>query len=361
MIRLLHAADLHMDSPFRGLSEEQAALRRREQRDLLYRLCEIAEREGAELLLLAGDLFDSTVPYAETAQTLFSALGSLSIPVLIAPGNHDHYSLRSPYARFALPDNVTVFTRAALSCRDLPSLGVRIWGAGYESTSCPPLLRGFSLPREDELLNILLLHGELTASESPYCPVTERELAESGFDYVALGHTHRASGLCYAGKTPYAWPGCAEGRGFDETGEKGVYLIELERGACGARFIPLGGRRYEILRLDDREELARTLLRSLPVGAERDVTRIVLTGESCGTSLSELRGALEGHFFALELRDERTLPIELWEHMHDAGLRGTFLRKLRERYDRAENESERARIELAARAGLAAMEGREEP
>ena len=86
MIRILHAADLHMDSPFEGLSSQQAALRRREQRGLLACLAELAVESGAQLMLLAGDLLDSTDVYADTGAMLVKALGKLNIPVIITPG-----------------------------------------------------------------------------------------------------------------------------------------------------------------------------------------------------------------------------------------------------------------------------------
>ncbi len=361
MIRILHAADFHMDSPFQGLSAEQAVLRRREQRDLLRRLCAMAEENGAELMLLAGDLLDSVNAYAETASTLCSALGRLSIPVFIAPGNHDYYTSRSPYARLQLPENVHIFRSPRLECVPLPELGVRVWGAGYSDSACPPLLRGFTVPDRGDELELLVLHGEVTGGESPYCPMTEEELERSGFDYAALGHIHSCSGLRQAGSCFYAWPGCPEGRGFDECGEKGVLLVDLEEDHCRARFLPLGGRRYEQLRVEAGEDLPERVAALLPEGTERDIYRIVLTGECpAPPDLPALRSALEKRFFALSLRDETTPGRDVWERMGEATLHGLFLRRMRERYDSAADEAGRRTVLMAVRAGLAALEGGEE-
>ena len=95
-IRILHAADLHLDSPFEGLSAGKAAVRRSEQRELLGRLSALARTEQADLVLLRGDLLDSGRPYFETGEELIRALGRIGAPVFIAPGNHDFYSPQSP-------------------------------------------------------------------------------------------------------------------------------------------------------------------------------------------------------------------------------------------------------------------------
>ena len=95
-IKILHSADLHLDSPFEGLPGGKAAVRRGEQRELLSALAELAVSEQAELVLLSGDLLDSGNTYFETGEELVSALGRIPAPVFIAPGNHDFYSPQSP-------------------------------------------------------------------------------------------------------------------------------------------------------------------------------------------------------------------------------------------------------------------------
>ena len=112
MIRILHAADLHLDSPFNALSEEKAALRRREQRELLRSLARIRAEQNASLVLLSGDLFDSDSTWAETEELLRLTLSEMAVPVFIAPGNHDYYAANGRWARMRLPENVPVFTSA---------------------------------------------------------------------------------------------------------------------------------------------------------------------------------------------------------------------------------------------------------
>jgi len=184
----------------------------------------------------------------------------------------------------------------------------------------------------------------------------------SGMDYVALGHVHSCSGLRRAGETCYAWPGCPEGRGFDETGPKGVILAEVSAGGCDVRFLPMGGRRYEIVAADltDAEPIA-AIEAALPEDTSRDIYRIRLTGETeTAPDLPALTRAMEGRFFGLELRDETRLRRDIWAQSCDDSLRGLFLKRLRQRYDAAEDERERERITQAARWGLLAMENGDE-
>ena len=213
-LKILHAADLHLDSPFEGLGAAKAAQRRDEQRRLLHRIARLAEEESVDIVLLAGDLLDSDSTYAETAEALASALGSISAPVFISPGNHDFYSPRSPYERVKFPENVHIFKNPTPECVALPQLNANVWGAAFCDKYSAGMLGGFSAADGTGAKNIMCIHGEVGGA-SNYDPISETEIAASGMDYIALGHIHKESGLKKCGSTYYAWPGCPEGRGFD--------------------------------------------------------------------------------------------------------------------------------------------------
>ena len=188
------------------------------------------------------------------------------------------------------------------------------------------------------------------------------ELAASELDYAAFGHVHRFGGVQRAGGTVYAWPGCMEGRGFDETGEKGVLLVDVAAGDVQARFVPVPGRRYEILRVDVTDtDPMQAALAALPEGAARNIYRIVLTGETDrAPNPAALRAALEGRVFALQLRDETRARRDLWARAGESTLRGQFLAQLKQQYDAADSDRARETIVMAARWGLAALDHDEE-
>ena len=361
-IKILHAADLHLDSPFEGLPANKAAIRRQEQRALLAALADLAAQEQVDLVLLCGDLLDSANTYYETGDELVRSLQSIDAPVFIAPGNHDYYSPKSPYARLKLPEHVHVFSENAIRFVSLPRLGLRVYGAAFTEDRSGPLLHGFHAERKEGLRNILCLHGDVGVRNSAYNPISLEDLAQSGMDYVALGHVHKASGLQKAGSVWYAWPGCPEGRGFDETGEKTVNLIELSPTDCQLRTAVISTHRYEQLRIDvTGADPLLAIHTQLPDDTVRDVYRIILTGETEDTpDLRRLHSNLAEMFFELQLRDETRLRRSVWEGAGEDTLRGLFLTRLKARYDAAGDDADRFRIEQAARWGLAAMDNAEE-
>ena len=132
MVKLLHAADLHLDSAFSALPPEKAAQRRAEQRLVLERLTALSE--GCAAVLLAGDLFDSARVYRDTLEALRAALAACRCPVFIAPGNHDALLPGSPYLENGWPENVHIFKSDALEAVELPELNCVVHGAAR----CPP-------------------------------------------------------------------------------------------------------------------------------------------------------------------------------------------------------------------------------
>lgn len=360
-LKILHAADLHLDSAFEALGAGKAAVRRSEQRDMLARIAEIASEEDVDLVLLSGDLLDSSNTFYETGEVLIRSLRLVHVPVFIAPGNHDYYSPRSPYARLKLPDNVYVFTDPIVGGIELPELNTRVFGAAFTDTRSKALLTGIKVP-DDGVFNILCIHGEVGNPASIYNPVTEETLAESGLDYAAFGHIHKPSGLQKAGKTWYSWPGCPEGRGFDETGDHFINIVELfDDGRCELKQVSCESRRYCTLEVDiSCSEPLLAIHNALPEETVRDIYRITLRGETdTPPNISHLQRNLEELFFSLQLRDETRIREDIWAHSGEDTLRGLFLKKMRGRYDRA-SEDEKSVIEQAVRWGLAAIDKMEE-
>lgn len=360
-IKILHAADLHLDSPFEGLPEGKAAQRRQEQRELLGKIAEIVQTQEIQLVLLSGDLLDSDSAYAETGEELLSALRTMSVPVFIAPGNHDCYTAGSPYAKLDFPGNVHIFRRNEMECVELPELGVRVWGAAFTDKYSAGLLEGFCAEKAEDTLDVMCIHGDVNPA-SRYNPITEEQIAASNMNYIALGHTHLESGLRKSGKTYYAWPGCPEGRGFDETGDKHIYIVGIVDDETRIMPVSVAGRRYEILpvELEGREPMT-AIDEVINDDTSRDIYRIILRGETEeAPDISNLRIALESRFYSLQLRDETHLVKDIWEKAGEDSLRGIFLAKLKEAYNKAYNETEREKIMQAVRWGLAALDKREE-
>lgn len=361
MFKFIHAADFHLDSAFSSLPPRQAAARRRESRELPRRVMEYAAHSGAELVLLSGDLFDGADIFRETLEALRDALGTWNIPVFIAPGNHDWYDAQSPYATMQWPENVHVFKGSAVESVELPVCTVH--GAAFTAPEqTAGLLHGFTAP-DDGRTHLMVLHGEYGIPESRYNPITEAETAKSGLRYLALGHIHHRTEPIRAAGTVAAWPGCPEGRGFDELGEKGVYEGTVDdTGKVSLRFVPLSRHRYEILTVDVSGMESLDAVRAvLPEHTENDLYRIILIGETGeqGASADAVRAALEKQFYALEVRDQTRLREDIWAGAGEDSLRGLFLQNLKKKLDAAQTEQERETIIGAVRFGLAALDHRD--
>ena len=359
MIRILHAADLHLDSPFAALAPDQAAQRREEQRQLVRRLAEECVRRNCQLLLLAGDLFDSDRVYRETAELLCEVLGSIRTRVFIAPGNHDPWSPVSPYATLPWPENVHIFRSRTVEAVQLEDPELTVYGAAFTGAHTEGLLKEFRA-EENGLPQIMVIHGVLGDPASPYNPIDPEEVRASGLDYLALGHIHK-SDLQSIGKTTVVNPGCPMGRGFDETGPKGAVYAELDEAGCRVTQVPLGARMYQSLSVSVAEDPLAAVLAALPEDTARDIYRITLTGSCPPPDLHALRQALEPRFYALELTDRTLPPQALWQDAEEDSLKGEFLRQLKACFDEDEDEEARRIVVGAARIGLALMEGREVP
>ena len=356
MLTIIHGADFHLDAPFAALPADKARERRGEQRELLNRLADLVEARRADLVLLSGDLLDGGETYQETVQALARCLGGLPCPVFIAPGNHDYYDARSVYAGTAWPDNVHIFSTVAVESVELPGLHCVVHGAAFTTPQADrsPLM-GFSAPRDGNT-HLMVLHGDVE-NRSRYGPITLADIAASNLTYLALGHVHACSGLQRAGDTCWAYPGCPEGRGFDETGDKGVLAVTVDDGgAVSAEFVPLAGRRYEILTVDvtGAESPAAAMEAALPAAPTGDCCRIVLTGErDTPPDIAALTALAEPYYYSVTLRDHTRQRRELWARSGEDSLTGLFLRTLK--------SGQPEGLELAAQFGLAALENGEDP
>lgn len=362
MVKILHAADFHLDSAFRALDADRARQRRKEARDSLMRLAHFANAENVDLVLLSGDLFDSGEIYRETVEMLAESFGKIKGKVFIAPGNHDPWDLKGPYGTVDWPENVFIFKEKKICGIELPELNCVVHGAAFTERECDEgLFQKFHAPQDDRI-HLMVLHGNVDGRHK-YAPLSRGEIAESGLDYLAMGHVHQFSGIQKLWSTTWAYPGCPEGRGFDECGKHGVILGTVDKGMCDLKFVTFGLRKYEILRVDvtgkDPLKAVEEMLREEATGA--DIYRIVFVGEigEKGLDLQRVEEVLRERFYQLELRDETHLAEDLWRRAQENSLRGLFLKELLRQRAAAKTEEERAKIDRAARIGLAALDKRD--
>lgn len=233
-VRILHAADLHLDSPLRDLARYEGAPVERirdASRRALGKLVTLCLDEPVDLVLFAGDLFDGE--WRDYRTGLFfcaqmSRLRAAGIPVVLVRGNHDAASRLT--RQLALPDNVVELPTDAPGTHVLPALGVAVHGQGFaRSEVADDLALGFP-PARAGLFNVGLLHTSADGrpGHAPYAPTRLSTLVDRGYDYWALGHVHQREELC---REPWVvFPGNLQGRHARETGSKGATLVTVDGG-----------------------------------------------------------------------------------------------------------------------------------
>lgn len=371
MVKILHCADIHLDSPFAADTPERAELRRHELRRTFSAMMDYVKTNAIDLVLIAGDLFDREFVTRDTVACVLHAFAAdPGCTFVITPGNHDPYTADSVYARVTFPENVVLFRSETLTRVSLDRLGVDVYGYAFCSPELPFNPFADRRPEKEERINIVCAHGSLRASGDRCCPIAPEEIERSGFDYYALGHYHNSDGIHRIGNRCYAYSGCPEGRDFGETGYKGAILVEIEKKErvpiIAARPLRFSQRRYEILKvnLGGITETAAAYARireaadAASFGSDTAV-RIETEGSvSPEVTLSPRRisSMLEGRYFSLEVKD-RTMPLFDQAKLEtDLTLRGAFYRSLLPQLH-ADSAEEREIAALALRYGLSAMEG----
>ncbi|HNP82601.1 MAG TPA: DNA repair exonuclease [Nitrospira sp.] len=304
-MRFIHASDLHIDSPLRGLDRYDGApveRLRSATRSALERLVDKALSERVDFLLLAGDIYDRDWQDFHTGLFFRGQMVRLEragIRCFIVQGNHDAQGVIS--RQLTLPSNVTVFSSRAAQTVKLDDLSVAIHGRSFPERevnedlvpSYPPPVSGY--------FNIGLLHTSLTgrAGHDTYAPTDLPTLVAKGYDYWALGHVHAREVLNERPRIVFC--GNLQGRHAKETGVKGCELVTVEAGRIEAEFIALDVVRWSQLsvpldgvdRLESlNEAFARALEPVLDGTTDRlHAVRVTLTGS---TELHRLEAAQPG-------------------------------------------------------------------
>jgi len=259
-VRFIHTADLHLDTPFKGLSRMNSDLSKR-LKDATFRsfrnIVDLCSERKVDFLIISGDIFDSENK-SLAAQLRFTRelkpLSGKGIPAYFICGNHD--PLKSWMDTIDLPGNVFRFGSSGGQFYTFSKAGAAIadiYGISFsEKAITRNLAAEFKLAPDPAPVSIAVLHGTI-GSPGPhenYAPFTREDVANKGFDYWAMGHIHKKR-IVSASNPAILYPGNPQGRDFGETGEKGCFLVEISEGHVPAvEFIPTQIIRFENLEID---------------------------------------------------------------------------------------------------------------
>lgn len=332
-MKLLATADLH--------------IRRQEDTAVLARILQAAKEYEAQALLIGGDLLDRPFLEPSVEDAVRRLLSGAGCPVFLVAGNHDPKEVTALYQN--LPEGVYLFpeTLAGVTLSE----DVRLWGysAAREQGGSHPL-QGFSAPQG--AVNILLGHAQVDGGSESFCPISSETLANSGLDLAILGHIHKGEQRRIGG-CRLLIPGIPEGKGFDELGEKFIYLIDT----ASMQIEPIAvaekiWREYPIDLsgcAEDAAILERLMAVEIPANT---VGRLILQGSPSADPASAAAIYTERTGREIKDRTDPSLSVEVLKKQNT--LQGAFVRRAMAEIQAAD-EADRPRLEEALRLGLQAL------
>ncbi len=334
-MKLIHCADLHLDSAMEAnLTKEQAKLRRKELLMTFGNMVDYAQDQGVRAILIAGDLFDKARITVSTREFVLDRIRTHStIDFYYIRGNHDMAWLQTLEEEHTLPDNLYLFGED-WKTYVYENEQITITGAQLNENNQNRLYQ--TLMPEPSMTNIVMLHGQ----EADYVGKDQtqiirlKELRGRSIDYLALGHIHTYKAEILDQRGIYCYSGCLEGRGFDECGEKGFVLLEIENHQVKSQFIPAAQRRlYEIsvdltgiLTSSGIEHAVAEALRQIP---QESMVKVILEGVvelDTPKDIEYLSSRFKGDFFFFKIYDRTRLEIHIEDYQNDVSLKGEFIR-----------------------------------
>lgn len=345
-VKILHCADIHIGAveSFLGPLAES---RRYETLLTFEKIIDTAVQNSVNIVLIAGDLFDSNdIPLSFVDKVFEKIASAPEIKVVYCAGNHDPLNSTSPFRVRQIPENLFVLN-CFDSCFTFEDIKVRVYGRSFEDV----YLKGeeqFTLKvPNDDYINILLQHGELRNDlGSDYNSITPKFLKTCQMDYVALGHVHKATPIGKIENTFLAYCGCPEGQGFDELGEKGVYIGEISKGECNLEFLPISRRKHinekiDITNVEDIYSHSLSLI-TKKFGDEyaNNLYKIELIGtipQDFVINTAELTARLSENLYFVKIKDSTEFRVNLEALANETTLKGIFVKKMLEKQSMADN------------------------
>jgi DNA repair exonuclease SbcCD nuclease subunit len=361
-MKLLHFADLHLDTQFAWAPRDLAAKRRQGLRDTLENILQLAKGEAVDVLLCGGDLYEQERFSPDTAEFLRKSFAGIApMPVYISPGNHDWYGPKSLYATVDWSPNVHLFTEDKLSAVDLGG-GVCLWGAAHRApANTDDFLTDFHVDRGG--INLALFHGSENGGFSfqgegkePYAPFSAAEVPAAGLVHLFTGHYHRPSDGQYQ-----TYPGNPDPLTFGEDGERGAVVATVgPNGVVHTERRRVASSEVHDLDLDVTECTTFQDIRkkaALAVLGLHGAARMTVHGQLAPDVeldmgvLAETQSKLD----ALLVREGRLVPgYDLKAIQSEQTVRGQFVRDVTEKVD---DEVLRERVLIT---GLRALAGRQD-
>jgi len=372
-IKILHTADLHLDTSFREMPPNKIGERKADLLDVFKKILEIGQKQKVDFIIIAGDLFDAPMEgSADTLQIVKDQLSRISPrKIFITPGNHDPCIIGSPYYDTDWPENVHIFRDNQFETVELDDLGVKIYGiANTKFNDDTDYLKNLKVS-DKSVINIVIMHGSYQADWMPEkysrevaFPFTPLDLKKAGADYYALGHYHEFKDIGKENKDMFGcYPGCPEGRGFDEKGEKGIVLAEISKKSVSIRQIVTCIKKYQTLEFDctgakTKEDIVDKIKEGQKEEWRQLIAKICLYGEydpGLSVDLEYISGEIRNIFYYVRMatKKDNFYPVyNLEEIESQRNVVGEFVRFIKKQIGEISDEDEKLKLKHALYYGL---------
>lgn len=361
-VKILHCADIHLDSPFKELNKTISLKSKEELLETFKKVIYLVLLEKIEILLIAGDFFDNMSLSKTTINFIMNEFSRIKDTfIFISPGNHDPYNRKSFYKILTWPDNVYIF-KGPMESVIIEKLNVIVWGCGFnEKYHKKTLLKNIKVNKQ--YINIVVMHGQVSSGNiaNEYNPIYLEDMKNSGANYIALGHEHDFSDILKVGETHYCYCGCLSGRGFDEKGPKGVVLGNVYENSVDLKFVPLSKRKYIVKEIflkniSTYEDIKKQILSSIKENERKqNIYKIILKGyvaEYFIINDSILYEKLENEFYYIKLENKTNVEINLSEGSKDYSLKGKYILAVLEKLNQCTDDYEKEIVSLALKLGI---------
>ena len=334
-MKIMHCADIHLDSKMESrLTPEQAAKRREEMLLTFHDSLDYAAEHEVKAVLIAGDLFDKRhIRKSVKDKVKQEIISHTDMDFYYLRGNHDITDFLDEMEE--IPKNLHLFTKEKWSSYQIPDQNIVVTGRELDAT---PTTDGRSeLVLDQSKVNIVMLHGmdsEYPTHDNSYI-IDLPKMRGRYIDYLALGHLHSYRWERLDERGILCYPGCLEGRGFDECGKKGFVILDIDKdGVHGHQFISLARRELHEIKVevepeDDLDSIITKVKDPLSHAPEKDLVCVVLTGRKnmdLELDCDWIRDKTDRGFFYYEVRDDTKTKINYETFAHDRSLKGTFVR-----------------------------------
>ena len=328
-MKFIHCSDIHIDSKMQThLSSHQAIERKREILLTFERMVEFARDNDVKGIIIAGDMFDTSNVSMSTKRRIQELISNnQEIDFLYLAGNHDEENLLEELSGL---NNLKVFGDQWTS---FLYDNIVITGAKLNKNTNFDLL---SLKKDN--VNIVVLHGQISQynirESDEIIPLPA--LKDKNIDYLALGHIHTFESHSIDHRGLYAYSGCLEGRGFDECGDKGFVIIDIDGGKVEYKFMPFASRKlyeieFDISNYSDWFEIESEIFERLEDIDFSSMVKIIIVGKftlSMQKHIELCEKRLCEKFYFAKIKDNSTLKLNDLDYMNDYSLRGEYIRQV---------------------------------